>query len=87
MTDDEMGQRFLADASPDWLKPPRRCETNEVEGWLGECPACGAANGEACRRKLQIGDRVPIKRKPLSLRPAFTGAGAPSFKPARKGKK
>ena len=27
--------------------PPRRCQTN-VTDQVGECEACGAANGEAC---------------------------------------
>lgn len=28
---------------------PRRCKTSEVASGLGECMACSAANGEACR--------------------------------------
>lgn len=32
---------------------PRRCTTNIVEPMLGECIACGAANGEACLKHLQ----------------------------------
>lgn len=28
---------------------PRRCSTNIVSDFYGECLACGAANGEACR--------------------------------------
>jgi hypothetical protein len=38
-------------------------------------------------RDLKIGDRVPMPRRKLDIRPAFTGADKPSFKPARKGKK
>ena len=28
--------------------PARRCESNVVADFYGECEACGAANGEAC---------------------------------------
>jgi hypothetical protein len=43
--------------------------------------------GEAERQRLKIGDRVPMPPRKLGIRPAFTGAGAPSFKPARNGKR
>jgi hypothetical protein len=36
---------------------------------------------------LKIGDRLPMPERKLDIRPAFTGAGRPSFKPARSGKK
>ena len=38
-------------------------------------------------RSAQPGDTLPPAARKLDVRPAFTGAGAPSFKPARKGKK
>lgn len=43
-----------------------------------------------CRRAggpWKIGDKVPIEPRKLDIRPAFTGAGKPSFKPARNGKR
>lgn len=33
--------------------------------------------------RLRVGDTVALKKKPLSLRPTFTGAGSTSFKPVR----
>jgi hypothetical protein len=36
-------------------------------------------------KPLQIGDRVPLPPRKLEIRPAFTGAGSTSFKPARHG--
>ena len=35
---------------------------------------------------LRIGDRVPLPPRKLDVRPAFTGVGKTSFKPARNGK-
>lgn len=43
------------------------------------CPACGGT----CRDEATIKALGSVK--PLSLGPEFTGAGKPSFKPARKG--
>ena len=37
--------------------------------------------------ELKIGDRVPVPKRKLEIRPAFTGAGKSSFKPARNGKR
>lgn len=37
--------------------------------------------------EMKIGDRLPMPPRKLDIRPAFTGAGGPSFKPARNGKK
>ena len=34
-------------------QPPRRCDTGEVVGELGECAACNAANGEHCRKPVR----------------------------------
>lgn len=45
----------------------------------GHCPGCDD--------RLKVGDRVPHVPPKLSIRPTFTGPGAPSFKPARKGKR
>jgi hypothetical protein len=42
------------------------------------CPACGGTCRDA-RTIAALGDK-PV----LSLRPSFTGSGAPTFKPARK---
>lgn len=36
---------------------------------------------------LKIGDRVPMPERKLNIRPAFTGPGKTSFKPARKDKR
>ncbi len=36
-------------------------------------------------RAAKPGDTIPAAPPKLSIRPAFTGAGAPSFKPARHG--
>jgi len=38
-------------------------------------------------KPLKVGDRVPLPPRKLEIRPAFTGAGKTSFKPARQGKK
>lgn len=48
--------------------------------------SCPRAKDEARRimHDLKPGDVVPHIPEPLRMRPAFTGAGAPSFKPARK---
>lgn len=35
------------------------------------------------KRTLQVGDVVPLPKRKLDVRPAFTGAGASSFKAAR----
>lgn len=40
------------------------------------CPECGGT----CRDPEAI---AALTHKPLSIRPTFTGAGAPTFKPAR----
>jgi hypothetical protein len=37
--------------------------------------------------QMRIGDTVPHVPPPPDVRPAFTGAGGPSFKPARHGKR
>ena len=42
------------------------------------CPACGGT----CRDPETLA-RAPA-RPALSIRPAFTGAGSPTFKPSRK---
>lgn len=46
------------------------------------CQACGGQCQDLLARAT-----ATATRKPLSLRPTFTGAGAPTFKPARKGKR
>lgn len=42
-----------------------------------------------CRREasVKVGQVIPMPERKLVVRPAFTGAGAPSFKPARKAKR
>lgn len=60
---------------------------------MSQCPDCpDIPNGTrkrafCCRRgkpaNLKVGDVVPLRPKRLSLGPTFTGAGAPSFRPAR----
>ena len=40
-----------------------------------------------CRRALKVGDRIPHIPPKIDIRPAFTGAGSPSFKPARHAKR
>lgn len=57
------------------------CESSDAADW---CVDWSRAPAE---QPLQIGDRVPMPPRKLDIRPAFTGAGAPSFKPARNGKK
>lgn len=47
------------------------------------CPACGGK----CRDEAAIKALADAGRKPLSLRPAFTGPGKPGFKPARRSSK
>ena len=63
---------------------------------MSMCPDCpDLPNGTrkrpiCCRRaggKLKVGDVVPHVPQPLKIRPAFTGPGKPSFKPARKAKR
>lgn len=45
-----------------------------------------AFGGERARQTdLKVGDRVPMPERKLDIRPAFTGSGKPSFKPARHG--
>lgn len=39
----------------------------------------------AAIRSAKPGDTIPAAPPKLAIRPAFTGAGAPSFKPARHG--
>lgn len=60
------------------------------------CPDCpDMPNGTrkrpiCCRReggRLKIGDRVPHVLPKISVRPAFTGPGKSSFKPARHAKR
>jgi hypothetical protein len=60
------------------------------------CPDCpDVPNGTrkravCCRReggKLKVGDVVPHIPPKLDIRPAFTGAGKTSFKPARHAKR
>jgi hypothetical protein len=41
------------------------------------CPACGGQ----CRDPETV---AALTHKPLSIRPAFTGAGRPTFRPTRK---
>lgn len=63
---------------------------------MGCCPDCPEIpNGTrkraiCCRRaggRLKVGDVVPFVPPAPIVKPAFTGAGAPSFKPARHGKR
>jgi hypothetical protein len=72
-----------------------------VSGWLdADRPGSGHAEGDLLTnergafvyrdgewRPLQVGDRLPMPARKPDIRPAFTGAGAPSFKPARKAKR
>ena len=63
---------------------------------MSRCPDCpDLPNGTrkrliCCKRdggRLKIGDKVPHVGPPLDIRPTFTGAGSPSFKPARHAKR
>lgn len=69
---------------------PERRRSNEPDATEGREIAHAISEGEARRSlamtrkvELKIGDRVPMPPKPAP-RPAFTGSGKPSFKPARK---
>lgn len=58
-----------------------------------DCPDVpnGTRKREICCKRaggqLKVGDVVPHVQPPISIRPAFTGAGGPSFKPARHAKR
>lgn len=53
---------------------------------MAEAQTIREADREAVRR-AKVGDVLQLAPPKRDIRPAFTGAGAPSFKPARKGKK
>lgn len=53
-TDDEESGCFDDLDFDGWyaIQTARRCDENVCEARMGECVACGAANGEACRQPL-----------------------------------
>lgn len=55
----------------------------EVPNGTRKRPVCCKREGD----RLKVGDKVPHVVAPPSVRPAFTGAGSPSFKPARHAKR
>lgn len=76
------------------MKDSDVCECGDFrkqhEGGVGKCMLAEQCSPTPCQRfrlagAPKIGQRLPMPPRKLDIRPAFTGAGKPSFKPARKG--
>jgi hypothetical protein len=56
-----------------------------------DCPDLGKSKRKTCCRRaggpFKVGDTVPLEPRKLDIRPAFTGSGKTSFKPARHAKR